>query len=227
MTYAEFYASSLQHPWLLWASALLGLLIALARPDLSRRARWFCIVLTGVSMADAWLTADDVIGIGPLHGVASSWVPLVFVLLGDFRYFFFVQIARPEGTLAIRAKSVWIACGWTLLVPVASQLVVHVLGSDQPRVLFLVYETLFVLLALWLHASYLPKHAKAVRWTRRVTGWVLTYYALWAFADAVILFFGADAAFVARVLSNVLYYGGLVPAIAWSAPRTRRERAAR
>jgi hypothetical protein len=52
-----------------------------------------------------------------------------------------------------------------------------------------------------------------------VTRFVIAYYALWAAADALILTMGADAAFLLRVLPNVLYYGGLVPAIAWTAPK--------
>ncbi|MGD8606239.1 MAG: hypothetical protein PVH21_03025 [Myxococcales bacterium] len=219
MTYAEFYASSLQHPWLLWASALVGLLIALARSELSRGARWFCIVLTGVSMADAWLTADDVFGIGPLPAGASSWLPLFFVLVGDFRYFFFLEAARQDGTLVMRPKGVLVACAWTLVVPITSQVVVHAMGSEEPRVLFLVYEVLFVALALGLYTSYLPKHANAVGWTRRVTLFVLLYYASWAVADAIIVRTGADAGFLIRVVPNLLYYGGFVPAVAWSGPR--------
>jgi hypothetical protein len=220
VTYAEFYASSFQHPWLLWASALLGLLVALSRSDLSRRVRWFCIVLAGLSIMDAWLTADDVIGIGPLRGSASSWVPLLFVLLGDFRYFFFLEAARADGTLVITTKGLSMAGAWTLAVPIASQVVVHAIGSEEARVLFLVYEALFVLLSLGLYAVYLPGHARAPRWTRRVTMFVLIYYASWALADAIILYTGADAGFLVRVLPNVLYYGGFVPAVAWAAPRT-------
>lgn len=220
MTYAEFYASSFQHPWLLWASALIGLSIALSRSDVSWGVRWFCVILTGLSIVDAWLTANEVVGLGPLYGSASSWVPLLFVLLGDFRYFFFLEAARADGTLVITKRGLRIAVTWTLVVPVASQLVVHALGSEETRVLFLVYEALFVVLSLGLYAVYLPRHAGAPRWARHVTMFVSVYYALWALADAIILQSGADAGFLVRVLPNILYYGGFVPAVAWTAPRT-------
>ncbi len=80
------------------------------------------------------------------------------------------------------------------------------------------YETLFVVLAIGLSRVYLPRRSVALLWTRRVTRFVIAYYALWVVADAVILTTGADVAFLLRVLPNVLYYGGLVPAIAWAAP---------
>ncbi|MFZ1865090.1 MAG: hypothetical protein WAU39_12765 [Polyangiales bacterium] len=219
MSFEQLYASPIQHPWLLWASALLGLLVALSKRGLSRQVRAFCVALTVLSLLDAWLTADSVLGVGPLEGVAASLVPLLFVLLGDFRYFFLIEAARADGTLAVGRTTVAIAAAWTSVVPIGSQLVVHAIGSEEPRVLFLVYETLFVMLSLGLYAAYLPRHARAVRWTRRVTLFVLIYYGSWAFADAVILHSSADAGFLVRMLPNVLYYGGFVPAVAWTAPR--------
>lgn len=218
MTYAELYASPIQHPWLLWAAALLGLLTALRRRDLTREVRWFCIALTALSLVDAWLTANSVIGFGPLRGPASSWVPLLFVLLGDFRYFLFIETAGTDGTIAVTKRALALAAGWMLAIPVSSQLVLFTVGSDETRVLFLVYEMLFVMLSLGLYAFYLPRRSKAASWTRDVTLFVILYYALWAVADAIILFCGTDEGFLLRMLPNVLYYGGLVPTVAWTAP---------
>jgi len=220
MTYAEFYDSFAQHPLLLWVAAVLGLLVALSRRGRSPSVRHFCIALTILSLLDAWLTTTDVPGLGSLTGRAASLVPLAFVLLGDFRYFLFVEGARQDGTLAIDARRVATAGAWTLLVPVASQLVVGALGSDEPRVLFLVYELLFVVLALGIAARYLPSYTDAPAWTGRVTRYVVVYYGLWATADAIILTTGADVGFLLRVLPNALYYGGLVAVIAWTAPRS-------
>ena len=53
----------------------------------------------------------------------------------------------------------------------------------------------------------------------RVCGFVLLYYGLWATADAIILFAGSDLGFGLRVVPNLLYYGGLIAAMAWFAPR--------
>ena len=219
MRYAEFYESFVQHPLLLWAAAIVGLVLALSRPNLSRTVRAYCVTMTAISLLDAWLTSNQVVGIGALNGAAASFVPLAFVLVGDLRYFLFVESAKPDGTLATSMASFVRASAWTLLVPLASQLLVRVLGSSEPRMLFLVYETLFVCLSAGVSLVYLPRRSDAVQWTQRVTGFVLVYYALWVTADALILTTGADAGFLLRVLPNVLYYGGLVPAIAWAAPR--------
>lgn len=220
MSYTEFYDSFIQHPLLLWAAAILGLLLALSGPTLSVTVRRYCIALATISLLDAWLTTNDIPGIGPLTGAAASFVPLTFVLIGDLRFFLFIESAKPDGTLAASAGA-WIrASAWTLLVPLASQLGVFALGSDEPRLLFFIYETLFVVLSIGLAQVYLPRRSRALLWTRRVTRFVIVYYALWAAADAIILTTGADAGFLLRLIPNVLYYGGLVPAIAWAAPRT-------
>ena len=217
MSYAEFYDSFIQHPLLLWGAALLGLLIALSRPGLSRSTRWFCVALTALALCDAWLTTTHVPGIGPLTGAAASLVPLTFVLLGDFRYFFFIESAQPDGALAPNLRGIAKACAWTLVVPLASQLVIAAGGSDDARVLFFVYETLFVFLLLAVSAFYLPRGDGALPWTRRTTSFVIGYYALWAAADGIILATHNDLGFLLRTIPNGLYYGGLVPVIAWTA----------
>lgn len=222
MSYAAFYDSFIQHPLLLWAAALLGLAIALSRSGLSRSVRWFCVALTILSLFDAWLTTTEVPGIGRLSGAAASLVPLAFVLLGDFRYFVFIESARSDGTVAATFRGLLRACAWTALVPVGSQLLVVALDSDEPRVLFLVYEALFVVVSFAISALYLPRHADALGWTRRVTRFVIGYYVVWAAADAIILATGADLGFLLRVVPNALYYGGLAPVIAWTAPDRRR-----
>ncbi|MEZ4271088.1 MAG: hypothetical protein R3C68_06545 [Myxococcota bacterium] len=186
--------------------------------------RRFCIVLTAAAIIDAWLTTTDVFGIGRLPEPAASFIPLAFVLLGDLRYFFFLESARSDGTLA-HWNSIPKACAWTSVVPLLAQLAYAVSGSSNSRVLFLIYETLFVVLSLGVIAFYLPVDELRRQWTRRVTLLVIGYYALWATADAIILSSGADAGFLLRVLPNVLYYGGLVPVIAWTAPLDSETRA--
>lgn len=221
MSFAELYASPLQHPGLLWFGALLGLVLALARRALSRQVQWFCIALTVVSLLDAWLTANHILGFDATAS-APRWVPLTFVLLGDFRYFFFVESARPAGTLVITKRGLLRACAWTAVVPIGSQVVIYALGSDQPRVLYLVYELSFVVLLCAFLFRYLPRRAQAMHWTRLVTLFGVFYYGLWALADAVILSTGADEGFLLRIVPNLLYYGGFVPIVAWTAPESPR-----
>jgi hypothetical protein len=53
---------------------------------------------------------------------------------------------------------------------------------------------------------------------RAVSWFVLLYYALWAATDAILLATGADFGYALRVIPNLLYYGGLIAAIARLAP---------
>ena len=55
------------------------------------------------------------------------------------------------------------------------------------------------------------------RWLREVTGFVAVQYALWALADAVILWVH-PAGFLLRVVPNVLYYGLFVGYVFLRAP---------
>jgi len=199
-------------------AALFGLLLALSRRGISRSLRWFCVALATVSALDAWLTGTQILGLGPLPDGAATLIPLAFVLIGDFRYFLFIESARSDGRLVTGAGQLARAGAWTLVVPTASQLLITAFGSNDSRVLFLTYETLFVVLALGIAALYLPRRSDALRWTRQATGFVIGYYTLWALADAVILGAKTDMGFLLRVLPNVLYYGGLMPMLAWTAP---------
>jgi len=211
--FESFYASDLQHPWLLWASAAAALGFCLGRRGLHPSVRRYCVLLAGLSAIDAWLTSSHVYGLGPLTGRASEVVPLVFVLAGDFRFLLLFGAAGPGGVLTPTAMGLAGAAGLTLVVPIVSQLATSLLPDDAggARLLFFVYEVCFVVLTLCL----LRKHPRArqVDWLRRVARFVLLYYSLWATADAILLATGSDAGFALRVVPNVLYYGGLIAAI--------------
>lgn len=220
--FEAFYGSPIQHPWLLWLAAALGLMLVLTRTGLDRGVRRYGIALALLSFADAWLTSDHVYGIGALSGAAASGVPLFFVLAGDFRYLLLVTSGTAEGRLAITGRRLLVAAGLTLVVPVATQLVLAVLPESHsgPRVMFAIYEVAFFALAAVLLRTH--PNARANPWIRSVTGFVMFYYALWAAADAILLGTGSDLGFMLRVLPNLLYYGGLIAAIALFAP-VRRE----
>jgi hypothetical protein len=215
-----FYASPLQHPVLLWAAAGAALAWCAARRGLAPGLRRFCLALGALSLLDAWLTADRVLGVGALPGAAARAVPLFFVLAGDFRFLLLLGAATAEGGVSFRARRVLAAAGLTLVVPLASRAVVAALPGDlsgEPRVLFLVYEVAFALLTLLL----LRRHPGLERapWLAPVGRFVLLYYALWASADAILLATGSDPGFGLRVVPNLLYYGGFIAAVAAAAPR--------
>jgi hypothetical protein len=212
-TFEAFYQGPVQHPWLLWLAAAAALAVCLTRDGLQPSLRRYCIALVVLSLADAWLTANHVYGIGALEGAAASAVPLLFVLAGDLRYLLLLGAATPAGGFRPDARAWAGALGLTLVVPLVSQALLAALpGEPGARVLYLVYELLFFGLTLVLPARH-PGHARAP-WLRAVSRFVLLYYGLWAAADAVLLATGADVGFALRVVPNLLYYGGLIAVIA-------------
>jgi hypothetical protein len=217
-TFEAFYASAWQQPIGLWLAALAGAAVCLARRDLHASVRRYGVALTALSLCDAWLTASPVFGIGALPAALASTVPLCFVLAGDFRYLLLWEAATPDGAIAITARGAVRAAALTAIVPILAQLASA--GRD-PRVLFLVYELAFCALTAAL-VRWHP-NAPALPWVRSVSRFVLLYYGLWAAADGLLLATGSDLGYALRVIPNLLYYGGLVAAIARLAPAPRTD----
>ncbi len=223
-TFESFYNSPIQHPWYLWAAALLAAAVVARRTDIHPSLRGYLFGLVGLSLADAWMSSHHVYGIGQLSGVAASVVPLFFVLAGDWRFLFLAVAGGADGRLEASGRNVLTALGLMLIVPLSTQLLLALLPErfDTPRVMFLIYEVTFVLLAIGLRRA----HANVIEhdWLGRVSAFVIVYYSLWATADAIILFAGSDLGFALRVVPNGLYYGGLIAAMAIFAPRVADER---
>jgi hypothetical protein len=214
--FEAFYASDWQQPIALWLAAAIGAAIGLARRDLHPSVRAYCLALAALSGLDAWLTATNVFGIGALPGRLALFVPLGFVLAGDFRYFLFLESAQRDGRIAFAPLGVARAVGLTLIVPIVARVVSTWAAPDNARVLFFVYESSFCALTL---ALLRHPNAREHAWVRAVSGFVLLYYGLWAAADALLLATGADVGYAVRMIPNLLYYGGLFAAIALLAPR--------
>jgi hypothetical protein len=219
--FAAFYAGPMQHPGLLWLAVAAAIAVCLFRPGLNDGLRRYCLGLGLLSLTDAWLTSNDIVGIGSLPPSLAGVVPLFFVLAGDFRYLVVVTAGTGEGGLQVERRSLLAAAALTAIVPVLTQVVMSTLPEaiTGTRVMFLVYEVSFTLLALGLmrwHSS-----ARSIPWIRSVSRFVVLYYGLWATADAIILATGSDLGYLLRVVPNVLYYGGLIAAIAVYASRRR------
>jgi len=212
-----FYASPFQHPLLLWLAAALAMAFVHGCRGLAPDVRRYCLALGVLSLLDAWLTSNVIPGLGRLPESFAGPVPLFFVLAGDFRFLLLLGAAGVGGGLRFGPGIVAVAFGLTLVVPIVSQLVMWAVGgsASSPRLLFLVYEVSFFLLTSVL----ILKHPgpRSVPWLRALCRFVLLYYGLWALADAIIMATGSDLGFLVRVIPNVLYYGGLVAAIAWLA----------
>ncbi len=223
-TFRSFYESFAQQPLLLWVAAAAGHAVVLFRKDTSRSVRVFCVAWGLVPFFDAWLTAEDVAGIGSLRPPLAMAAGIFFAIVGDLRVFLFLEGATPEGEIAVTRGGVLRAVGWSLLVPVGSAIARGYIPDtiDRGRATFLVYEVAF-LIVMAVRWIALPGEAEV--WARRVIAFVVLYYALWASADVLLLGWGLDAGFLLRTAANALYYGGLLAAISVTAPRPDPARA--
>lgn len=207
-----------ESPWHLplcgWlgSAALLGWLRS-AWPQLDRRLRLWLLWFGATSALDGWWT-----GAWSPVDAESPWsapVALGFVVLGDWRYF-----ALGELQVTGKARGWWFGLGWALVMPVAyAALHPAVHGPKQAQAWLLIYE---LALAVWVAGWWLlrGRHAQgpARRWLAAVTGLELAQYLLWALADLLILR-GEDIGYGVRLLPSVLFHAGMLPLIAWTAPR--------
>ncbi len=219
------YESTWYHPVLFWIAGIV-LLVAVARrlPFLAA----FLVLFTVEILADATLTSPW--SPVPSNTRVATVVSVVFVILGDARYFLLVERARL-GALTRRA---WlVAFGLSLVVPALSffpQALFPAAYADG-RMIFLTYEVMFLALALglraWIPRRPWPSDADR-RWATLATNFEIAQYALWAAADVIILA-GHDAGYLLRLVPNTMYYVFFLPFVAWIAPRelTRSWREAR
>ena len=209
--FKEFYNSFYQHPILLWLPSIIFLVYLLK----NRQSTWlykYALTFTIISLFDAWLTANVVFGFGTLPKDLAIFVSIIFVLLGDFRVFLILVVLTKND---YSAKSFVVALAWSVMVPIASRLIYYYGIGGEIRNLFVVYESLFVvLMIIWL-SLLIPKskdQQTALGSIKQIPFFVIGYYSLWVISDAFILA-GFDFGFGLRVIPNFMYYGVLVPFI--------------
>jgi hypothetical protein len=226
------YESPWHHPAACWVAAplILGALWQ-ARPGRdagTEQTRLFRLALLGqlVIVADALCTGAW--SPLPQGSRSASVAELLFVVLGDLRYFVLLeQFAAPRRGRILRAL------GYSLAVPLLCGALGAALPSlfPLPRWQYLIYEALFLLWLGVLHTLVLPRYLTALRpqggdrelgrWLRVLTGFEVAQYALWALADLLILA-GVPAGLLLRLWPNLLYYVGFVPVAYFAAPWTLR-----
>jgi hypothetical protein len=207
--FETFYNSPLQHPGLLWISNLVGTTLALwtlrARSNEgASRLRRFILFWALISALDAWLSANHIYGIGTLIAPWSSIVPFLFVWAGDFRVFLAMELFSagfPEKQASIRWWRPVLLC---FIVPVLAGVLTR---GQEARILFLVFEALFLLM-IALYGRITRTDSNPAGRAVRNLSWI--WYTLWVTADVLILTLPAnlrDFGFALRVLPNLIYYG--------------------
>lgn len=195
------------------------------------RRRAFLVAYVALFVVEILADALATGGWSPLSLLRSPWstpIAIAFVILGDFRYFLLVERfatkAGAEPTAPTSGRAWAAAAAMSLVVPIGSSIVNRAIAGrvTDTRWTFLVYEAMFVALAIALRAAILPKRlasiAPSVRaWLLRVTTFEIAQYALWVTADVIILA-GVEAGFLLRVVPNAMYYAAFLPFVARTAP---------
>lgn len=204
----DLYYSAWQEPWALLVVPFAFLVWRAFAPPPGAgavpQAKGFLVVWSSIFAVETML---DPIATGPIAKAigtpeAGTALGLLFVLLGDFRIWWLVfGIARPP-------RAAWRALVPTAVVPIAAWLAAQALAPLPDQALWLIHESLFVVVALALSRRL------SGRFERAVLAYAGVYYALWAASDVLILA-GVDAGWLLRCVPNQLYYGFTVPFAWW------------
>lgn len=228
--FERFYGTAWHHPGIAFVAALA---FAVALAWRRRFLVGWAILFTVEILADA-LATGGLSPVPPGSGLMTG-LGIAFVILGDFRYFLLVEhgIAAKPGeaftTVGLGPLRAWIPAVVTaFIVPLTSTAIRELFPATfahDVRYTFLVYEALFVALALAYRFVVVPRRAppETRAWLLRLTDFELVQYGLWVFADLVIIFTKADVGFLLRLAPNTLYYALFLPFVWWTAPRGARE----
>ena len=227
-SWQAFYESDVQSLYavVILPAAFLGYLAVRSRsagagvsPDHAGFVRRYCLLFAFLTILDPLCTGPLVRVLGGSGTRADLVLSCLFILLGDFRVFWLLfRLSGPR----IAGAAVLESVGWTLLVPAVALSLRAGLSTAFPKLpentIWLVYELCFVVLALWLRATLLPRRMSRAaptprHFVRAVAAYCALYYALWAISDALILVLGLDLGWALRALPNQLYYAWYVPLV--------------
>ena len=174
--------------------------------------------IVGFSLVFGWLIAADAWGNGAVSAVPANlrgYYGLLFVLIGDWRYFILVERYSLGKLTPLR----WLrSAALPFLMPAVS---LFFMGRVNERVNFFIYETGFLVIAgviLWV---VLPRRrstdSESRAFIKSLTQFEIAQYALWAVAD-LLLIFGHPWAMILRITANIFYYALFVPFVWWCSP---------
>ncbi|MFO0693974.1 MAG: hypothetical protein U0230_10495 [Polyangiales bacterium] len=213
------YDSAWHHPFVAYVVGL-GLLWAIARrlPFLYA----YLVVFLVEILADACATGGW--SPIPLGTTAYTVFSVVFIVLGDFRYFVLAErVTRPDEPLV---RALRFATPISLVIPVVTGVMTRTIPAMRDdRVLYAVYESAMTVLVLALAHRRFGRRAvdeASIRWIREVSYLFAGLYAGWAACDMLILA-GFDFAHVLRIVPNVAYYGAFLPFVLWRAPASWKD----
>ena len=194
------YDSPFHIPVAAWVGSVVAIGVAIARKKLVGFTIFFAVICA----LDAFLTGPWT----PLapDSAAMTAAGITFVIAGDLRYFVLLLDATKSWQRLVAAVAL------AFIVPIIVQ-IARAAGVTELRQVFLIYELCFFALALGIWFIVRP-------WSdfvRRLTRFEIVQYGLWAGADILLLTTGADAAWLIRMVPNLMYYAFfLIVAARWA-----------
>lgn len=213
------YDSGLHHPLVAYVvGALLVYLIARQLPFLYGYLVWFVVLI----LADA--TVTGAYSPVPLGTPAYTGFSVLFILLGDLRYFVLTErVTRPEDGFF---RTLRFSLPITFLIPVTSEILRQTLPvMRDDRVLYIVYESAMGFLVLGLDRYRFQRRpvSEAIkRYVHEVTLLFAGLYFGWAAADVLILS-GIPLGHLVRIVPNVLYYAVFLVWVCVRAPESLKQ----
>ena len=175
------------------------------------------------TMIDPWMTGPFIEQVGLKDSFAATLISFAFVLLGDLRVLLLaIGVARPDRS---PGRNLSWALAVSLIVPIfagTTHALAHAVWPDiHPQTLWMLYEAGFLTLCVVLSRHWLPKILERdtanpdgtarIAFLRAVFGYATAYYALWWFADFLIVIGDLDLGWAIRIVPNQLYYAFWVP----------------
>ncbi len=215
------YDSGWHHPFLAYVAGLV-LLFAIARrlPFLYGYLTVFLLtILADATVTGAWSPV-------PLGTPAYTFFSVLFIILGDLRYFLLAErVSRPRDSLA---RTLAFSVPVSLIMPVATGIMSRTIPAmADDRVLYAVYELSMVVLILALDRARFSKRTvepQVRRWVHEVSLFFAALYFGWGACDLIIMA-GVELGHVLRIVPNVMYYALFLPVVLLRAPPSLRDRA--
>lgn len=233
--YERVYDSAWHHPLLCWLAApfiLAALVSTHDRHSDPFQLRFALAWLVMIALDALWTGSFP--PLAPAHPMTQV-LAVLFVILGDLRYFQLVETLAPPGDRLTSTRGAFLrGVLWSLVVPVSSTAVRLLLPSlfSAKRAMFLLYESLFCVLLVFILIWLLPRRLRRtaagdpqrelrLHALRLLTVFELAQYALWVLCDALILG-GVPQALLLRIVPNFLYYVVFVPFAYFAVPAAVR-----
>lgn len=200
------FQSFAQSPWVLpvlpWVATPIVLFYAMRQRGFLRV--WgvlFALLIAGDAYANGALTPV------PANTPWATFFGVSFVIIGDFRYYLFVEEARAPKRKPIVVLAIAVVLAF--VVPLAAQFFRATTSiSSDTRTTYLTYEALFLGFLL-VYGFAMKRRSTALE--RRLFTFELVQYLAWAGLDVLLLLTKADVLHLFRVVPDVLYYVVFVP----------------